>query len=61
MNQTSVREEIPSTKQGLISYIAYCERQIHENKLHSRRLQTRMGWCQDRLDIINKGESNETK
>ena len=50
--------EIPTNKQGLITYIAYCENQIKANRLHCRRLQTRMRWCQERLDKI-KGDGDE--
>jgi len=52
----AARDEIPTTKQGLTSYITYCENQMKENLLHNRRLTTRMKWCEERLAEIKKGE-----
>jgi len=48
-----VHDEIPDTKQGLITYIAYAENQIKENLLHNGRLKTRLKWCCEKLDKMN--------
>ncbi len=59
MKTQTAREEIPDTKQGCITYIAYRENQIKENLLNNRRLKTRMGLCLDKLAEFEKGENEQ--
>lgn len=53
----TVREEIPDTIIGIKQYIGYCERAIHENKLHIKRLETRIEWRKEKLGKIDANPS----
>lgn len=58
MENKKVRDEIPDTEQGLITYISYAEKQIKENLLHNGRLKTRLKWCYEKLEKYDKSEDN---
>jgi hypothetical protein len=45
-----MKEELPETKQGLLTYLAYAEKQIKENELANNRLRKWIGICHDRLE-----------
>ncbi len=48
----SVRDEIPSTEHGLNQYVNYCLKQIKENRLHVKRLQTRIEWSKEKAEAM---------
>ena len=47
---SDVRDEIPDTEHDLNLYLAYCKKQIHENKNHIKRLETRISWCREKAE-----------
>jgi len=49
-------DEIPATKQGIISYRNYAVNQIHESELMKNRMERAIEECNKRLDVIEKGE-----
>jgi hypothetical protein len=52
----TIKEEIPTTEQGLITFIAYCERETKECDLKKRRLAARIEACHARLAVIKGGD-----
>ena len=50
-----IAEELPSTDQGLVLYINYCENQITRNKNHTVCLRRRMDKAGKKLRVI-RGE-----